>query len=156
MKLHEIYEGIQFTNIMSIAQRIVDLKNRQKFREKMTDAEYKWLMLTCENQSVIRKLTRAVGSYIAPTISYNEIQDEFLSSGGLCAEALNYLREIKRDLDDEAKTKILQATDEVMNSEEMAELAKQQAVIDLQNSYNEAQTDSADRVGALADMATDI
>ena len=74
----------------------------------------------------------------------------------MCAEALNYLREIKRDLDDEAKTKILQATDEVMNSEEMAELAKQQAVIDLQNSYNEAQTDSADRVGALADMATDI
>ena len=106
------------------------MKNKQKFREKMTDAEYKWLMLTCENQSVIRKLTRAVGSYIAPTISYNEIQDEFLSSGGLCAEALNYLREIKRDLDDEAKTKILQATDEVMNSEEMAELAKQQAVID--------------------------
>ena len=50
MKLHEIYEGVQFTNIMSIAQRIVDLKNRQKFREKMTDAEYKWLMLTCENQ----------------------------------------------------------------------------------------------------------
>ena len=49
MKLHEIYEGIQFTNIMSIAQRIVDLKNRQKFREKMSDAEYKWLMLTCEN-----------------------------------------------------------------------------------------------------------
>ena len=64
--------------------------------------------------------------------------------------------EIKRELDYEAETKILQATDEVMNSEEMAQIAQQQAYIDLQNSYNQATNDSAERVGALANLATDI
>ena len=87
---------------------------------------------------------------------WNEIDSEFLRIGSLCAEAINYLREIKQDLDDEAKTAVLRATDEVMNGQEMAELAKQQAYVDLQNSYEDAQTDSAKRVGASADMATDI
>ena len=67
-----------------------------------------------------------------------------------------FLGEIKRDMDYEAETKILQATDEVMNSEEMAQIAQQQAYIDLQNSYNQATNDSAERVGALANLATDI
>ena len=43
-----------------------------------------------------------------------------------------------------------------MNSEEMAEIAKQQAFIDLQNSYTEEQTDSAKRVSSLASLAVDI
>ena len=89
-------------------------------------------------------------------MNYDNIQDEFMRSGGTCAEALNYLNEIKRELDYEAETKILQATDEVMNSEEMAQIAQQQAYIDLQNSYNQATNDSAERVGALANLATDI
>ena len=44
----------------------------------------------------------------------------------------------------------------VMNSEEMAEIAKQQAFIDLQNTYTEEQTDSAKRVSSLASLAVDI
>ena len=59
-------------------------------------------------------------------------------------------------MDDMARTQVLQATDEVMNSEEMAEIAKQQAFIDLQNSYTEEQTDSAKRVSSLAALAVDI
>ena len=39
---------------------------------------------------------------------------------------------------------------------EMAEIAKQQAYIDLQNSYTEETNDSAERVSKLADMAVDI
>ena len=38
-----------------------------------------------------------------------------------------------------------------MNSAEMAEIAKQQAFIDLQNSYTEEQSDSAEHVSSLAD-----
>ena len=59
-------------------------------------------------------------------------------------------------MDDMARTQVLQATDEVMNSEEMAEVAKQQAFIDLQNSYTEEQTDGAKRVSSLASLAVDI
>ena len=59
-------------------------------------------------------------------------------------------------MDEDAHTRLLQATDEVMNSAEMAEIAKQQAFIDLQNSYTEEQTDSAKRVSSLAALAVDI
>ena len=79
-----------------------------------------------------------------------------LRSGSVCAEALNYLREIKRDLDDDAKTLILQATDEHLNSAELQQLAQQQAYIDLQNSYAEAQSDSYERVKKLASSSVDL
>ena len=156
MRLHEIYEGIRYESITTIADRIVGLKSKAKFDGQMTDADWNWLKLTCENQNVISKLSNAVGRYITPTMNYNDIQDEFMRSGGTCAEALNYLNEIKRELDYEAETKILQATDEVMNSAEMAQIAQQQAYIDLQNSYNQATNDNAELVTKLANSATDI
>jgi hypothetical protein len=156
MKLYEIYEGIRAVSIMEIAERIVGLKTKLKFKETISDADWQWLRLTCENQSVLSKLSRAVSTYITPTMNYDNIQDEFLRSGGICAEALNYLEEIKRELNYEAETKILQATDEVMNSEEMAQIAQQQAYIDLQNSYTQATNDNAELVTKLANSATDI
>jgi hypothetical protein len=156
MKLHEIYEGMRYESIMSIADRIVGIKTKMRFREKVKDADWQWLYKTCEDQQVIRKLSRAVGTYITPTMNYNDIQDEFLRSGSLCAEAVNFLREIKRDLNDDAKTKILQTTDEHLNSEALQQLALQQAYVDLQNSYNEAQSDSFERVSKLASSAVDI
>ena len=156
MKLYEIYEGIRAVSIMEIAERIVGLKTKLKFKETISDADWQWLRLTCENQSILSKLSRAVSSYIQPTMSYNEIDDEFLRSGGTCAEASLFLKEIKRDMDYEAETKILQATDEVMNSEEMAQIAQQQAYIDLQNSYTQATNDNAELVTKLANSATDI
>ena len=66
------------------------------------------------------------------------------------------LVETKQYVDDMARTQVLQATDEVMNSTEMAEIAKQQAFIDLQNSHTEEQTNSAKRVSSLAALAVDI
>ena len=156
MRLHEIYEGIRYESITTISDRIVGLKSKAKFDGQMSTADWDWLKLTCENQNVISKLSRAVGRYITPTMNYNDIQDEFMRSGGTCAEALNYLEEIKRELDYEAETKILQATDEVMNSEEMAQIAQQQAYIDLQNSYTQATNDNAELVTKLANSATDI
>ena len=159
MKLYEIYEGIRAVSIMSIAEKIVGLKTKLKFRETISDAEWQWLRLTCENQSVISKLSRASKRYISPTMNYADVPFEFLRSGGTCAEAHLFLNEIKRDMDFEAETRILQATDEVMNSAEMAQMAQmaqQQAYIDLQNSYNQATNDNAELVTKLANSATDI
>ena len=156
VKLHEIYEGVQFVSIMSIAERIVRLKSKATFKQPLTNAEWQWLRLTCENQSVMRKLSRAYSSYIHYNGNWNDVDSELLRSGGTCAEAHNFLKDIKQYMDDMARTQVLQATDEVMNSEEMAEIAKQQAFIDLQNSYTEEQTDSAKRVSSLASLAVDI
>ena len=156
MRLHEIYEGIRYESITTVAEKIVGLKSKAKFDGQMSDADWNWLKLTCENQNVISKLSNAVNRYITPTMNYNDVQEEFMRSGGTCAEALNFLDEIKRELNFDAETKILQATDEVMNSEEMAQIAQQQAYIDLQNSYNQATNDNAELVTKLANSATDI
>ena len=156
MRLHEVYEGVQFVSVMSIAERIVGLKSKATSKQRLTTAEWNWLKLTCENQTVLRRLSRACDKYISFNGDWNAIDSEMLRSGGTCAEAFNFLKEIKRQMDEDAHTRLLQATDEVMNSAEMAEIAKQQAFIDLQNSYTEEQTDSAKRVSSLAALAVDI
>ena len=98
MRLHEIYEGVQFISIMELAERIVGLKSKQKFREPMTNEEWRWLQLTCENQSVLRKLSRACSSYISYNGDWSAVDSEMLRSGGTCAEALNYLKDIKKEM----------------------------------------------------------
>ena len=75
-----------------------------------------------------------------------------LNAAHQLASAIVILKKTKRTLDDAARTKIQQATEEVIHSDEMAEIVKQQAYIDLQNSYAQAQSDSAKRVGVLADL----
>ena len=156
MRLHEVYEGVQFVSIMSIAERIVGLKSKATFKQPLNAAECSWLKLTRENQTVIRRLSRACDKYISFNGGLNAIDSEMLTSGGPCAQAFNYLKEIKKQMDEDPHTRLLQATDEVTNSAEMAEIAKQQAFIDLQNSYNEQQSESAEHVSSLADKAVDI
>ena len=156
MRLHEVYEGVQFVSIMSIAERIAGLKSKAMFKQPLTAAEWSWLKLTSENQTVLRRLCRACDKYISFNGDWNAIDSEMLRSGGTCAQAFNFLKEIKKQMDEDAYTRLLQATDEVMNSTEMAEIAKQQAFIDLQNSYSEQQSDSAEHVGSLAASAVDI
>lgn len=156
MRLHEIYEAVSYVSIMELAEKIVGFKTKIRFREPISDADWNWLLKQCENQQLIRKLTRACDSYITYNGNWNDINDEMLRSGSVCAEALNYLREIKRDLDDDAKTLILQATDEHLNSAELQQLAQQQAYLDLQNSYAEAQSDSYERVKKLASSSVDL
>ena len=156
MRLHEIYEAVSYVSIMELAEKIVGFKTKVRFREPISDADWNWLLKQCENQQLIRKLSRACSSYISYNGNWNDVNDEMLRSGSVCAEALNYLREIKRDLDDDAKTLILQATDEHLNSAELQQLAQQQAYIDLQNSYAEAQSDSYERVKKLASSSVDL
>ena len=156
MKLYEIFEGVSYQSIVSVAEKIVGLKSKAKFDGRISDADWQWLKLTCENQSILSKLSKASNRYISPTTNYADIPFEFLRSGGTCAEAKLFLIDIKRDMDYEAETKILQATDEVMNSEEMAQIAQNQAYLDLQNSYTQATNDNAEIVSKLANSATDI
>ena len=156
MRLHEIYEAVSYVSIMELAEKIVGFKTKVRFREPISDADWNWLLKQCENQQLIRKLSRACNSYVSYNGNWNDVNDEMLRSGSVCAEALNYLREIKRDLDDDAKTLILQATDEHLNSTELQQLAQQQAYLDLQNSYAEAQNDSYERVKKLASSSVDL
>ena len=79
MKLYEIFEGVSYQSIVSVAEKIVGLKSKAKFDGQISDADWQWLKLTCENQNVISKLSRAVGRYITPTMNYNDIQDEFMN-----------------------------------------------------------------------------
>ena len=79
-----------------------------------------------------------------------------LDTAGDLARAYMVLVDVKQKLDAESRTKIQQATDEVVHSDEMRELAKQQAFVDLQNSYAQADGESAQIVRALANLSTDI
>jgi hypothetical protein len=81
---------------------------------------------------------------------------EMLTTASNLARALSILHNMKEKMDDDSKTRMAQATDEIIQSDEMRELVKQQAYIDLQNSYAQAESESAERVGALASLATDI
>lgn len=156
MRLHEIYEAVSYVSILELAEKIVGFKTKVRFREPISDADWNWLLKQCENQQLIRKLTRACDSYITYNGNWNDVDNEMLRSGSVCAEALNYLREIKRDLDDDARTQILQSTDEHLNSEALQQLALQSAYVDLQNSYAEAQSDSYERVKKLASSSVDL
>ena len=77
MRLHEVYEGIRYESITTVAEKIVSLKSKAKFDGQMSDADWNWLKLTCENQNVISKLSNADNRYITPTMNYNDVQDEY-------------------------------------------------------------------------------
>jgi hypothetical protein len=111
--------------------------------------EWQWLKLNSENQSLLRSLSKGTNK----CINHNEYYDddsEYLSTASLFAEAHMYLLSIKQQLDDDARTAVLHATDEAMNTEELRQLAQAKAYNELQATYAENQVDSFERVDALA------
>ena len=156
MKLHEIYEGyVRFRSVREIASRILSIEMSIKYDGKCKQQDLDWLVLKCEDENLLNSLRREAKRYT----NFNKLgfgDGNYLTTASDLAKALDVLVQEKRTLDDKARTKINQATDEVIHSDEMAEIVKQQAYIDLQNSYAQAESDSAKRVGALAKSATDI
>ena len=155
MKLHEIYEGyVRFTSVRAIASKILTLDKLIRWDGKCKQEDYDWLLLKCEDEGLHQALRKQCSRHTNHhSITYGE--GEMLNTAHELASALEVLNKTKQNLDDEARTKFLQVTDEVIHSDEMRELAKQQAFVDLQNSYTKAESDSAKRVGALADSAVD-
>ena len=156
MKLHEIYAGyVRFTGVRAIASKILTIDKQIRWDGKCEQEDYDWLLLKCEDEGLLQALRKQCSRHTNHhSITYGE--GEMLNTAHELASALEVLNKTKQNLDDKARTKINQATDEVIHSDEMAEIVKQQAYIDLQNSYAQAESDSAKRVGALAKSATDI
>ena len=156
MKLHEIYEGyVRFRSVREIASRILSIEMSIKYDGKCKQQDLDWLALKSEDENLLNSLRREAKRYT----NYNKLgfgDGNYLTTASDLAKALDVLVQEKRTLDGKARTKINQATDEVIHSDEMAEIVKQQAYIDLQNSYAQDESDSAKRVGALAKSATDI
>ena len=156
MKLHEIYEGyVRFRSVREIASRILSIEMSIKYDGKCKQQDLDWLVLKSEDENLLNSLRREAKRYTnSNKLGFGD--GNYLTTASDLAKALDVLVQEKRTLDDAARTKINQATDEVIHSDEMAEIVKQQAYIDLQNSYAQAESDSAKRVGALAKSATDI
>ena len=123
-------------SVRSIATRILELKHRVQFGGQLTDAEWQWLRLSSENQSLLRSLRKGMKKYINHNKYYDD-DSEYLSTASLYAEAHMYLLRIKQQLDDDARTAVLHATDEAMNTEELRQLAQAKAYNELQATYAE-------------------
>jgi hypothetical protein len=152
MKLQEIYEGVKSVSIRTIATRILELKHRVQFGGMLAKQEWRWLELSSENQSLLRSLHKGMSKYINHNKYYDD-DSEYLSTASLFAEAHMYLLTIKQQLDDDARTAVLHATDEAMNTEELRQLAQAKAYNELQATYAENQADSFERVDALAQQS---
>jgi hypothetical protein len=152
VKLQEIYEGERSVSVRTIATRIVELKHRMQFGRTLTMQEWQWLRLSSENQSLLRGLHKGTNKYINRNNCYDD-DSEYLSTASVFAEAHMYLLAIKQQLDDEARTSVLHATDEAMNTEELRQLAQAKAYNELQATCAENQADSFERVDALAQQS---
>lgn len=136
-------------SVRTIATRIVELKHRMQFGRVLTMQEWQWLKLNSENQSLLRSLSKGMNKYINHNKYYDD-DSEYLSTASLFAEAHMYLLSIKQQLDDDARTAVLHATDEAMNTEELRQLVQAKAYNELQATYAENQVDSFERIDALA------
>ena len=152
MKLQEIYEGVRRVGVRTIATRILELKHRVQFGGVLTMQEWQWLRLSSENQSLLRGLHQGMNKYINRNNCYDD-DSEYLSTASSFAEAHLYLKQIKQQLDDDARTGVMHATDEAMNTEELRQLAQAKAFNELQATYAESQADSFGRVDALAQQS---
>lgn len=136
MKLQEIYEGAQSVSVRTIATRVLELKHRVQFGGMLTMQEWQWLRLSSEKQSLLRGLHKGMKKYINRNNCYDD-GSEYLSTASLYAEAHLYLLSIKQQLDDDAITAVLHATDEAMTTEELRQLVQAKA-------YNELQSNCAE------------
>jgi hypothetical protein len=149
VKVQEIYEGERSVSMRTIATRIVELKHRMQFGRTLTMQEWRWLRLSSENQSLLRGLHKGMKKYINRN-NYNDDDSEYLSTASVFAEAHMYLLAIKQQLDDDARTAVLHATDEAMNTKELRQLAQAKVYNELQTTYAENQEDRFERIDALA------
>ena len=142
---------MRFTSVRNIAVKILKIHKQIKWEGKCKQEDYDWLQLKCEDEGLLQTLSRAISKHTNHnSITYGD--GAMLDTAHQLASAILILKKTKRTLDDAARTKIQQATDEVIHSDEMAEIVKQQAYIDLQNSYVQAESESAKRVGVLANL----
>lgn len=151
MRLFEI-ATVEKTSAIELARKIIEVYES----ENATVAEYNWLVRKSEDEYAKHILNKAIGRRSFNYLKVDEIDDYLLDDASTLCRAMNILREVEKMTHLKAETAIKQSTDEFLNSEELKQLAQQQAYIDLQNAYKDNVSDSAKRVSSLASLATEL
>jgi len=151
MRLFEI-AVVEKTSAIELARKIIDLYNC----DNLSVAEYNWLVRKSEDEYAKHILNKAISRRSFNYMKVDEIDDYLLDDASTLCRAVNILREIEKMTHLKAETAIKQSTDEFLNSEELKQLAQQQAYVDLQNSYAEDYADSSKHVSKLAQRASKI
>ena len=151
MRIFEIAQVEQVSGF-DLARRIIEIYNS----ENATVSEYKWLVAKSKDDYAKHILNKALSSRQVNYMRAYDIDDVILDEAGELAEALNILSEIEKEQQLRTTTKIKQATDEFINSEELRKLAQQQIYRDMQDEYAEETAKSSAIVSKLASRATRI
>ena len=151
MRIFEIAQVEQVSGF-DLARRIIEIYNS----ENATVAEYKWLVAKSKDDYAKHILNKALSSRQVNYMRAYDIDDVILDEAGELAEALNILSEIEKEQQLRTTTKIKQATDEFINSEELRKLAQQQIYRDIQDEYAEETAKNSAIVSKLASRATRI
>ena len=102
-----------------LARRIIEIYNS----ENATVSEYKWLVAKSKDDYAKHILNKTLSSRQVNYMRAYDIDDVILDEAGELAEALNILSEIEKEQQLRTTTKIKQATDDFINSEELRKLA---------------------------------
>ena len=151
MRIFEIAQVEQVSGF-DLARRIIEIYNS----ENATVAEYKWLVAKSKDDYAKHILNKTLSSRQVNYMRAHDIDDVILDEAGELAEALNILSEIEKEQQLRTTTKIKQATDDFINSEELRKLAQQQIYRDMQDEYAEETAKSSAIVSKLASRATRI
>ena len=151
MRIFEIAQVEQVSGF-DLARRIIEIYNS----ENATVSEYKWLVAKSKDDYAKHILNKTLSSRQVNYMRAYDIDDVILDEAGELAEALNILSEIEKEQQLRTTTKIKQATDEFINSEELRKLAQQQIYRDMQDEYAEETAKSSAIVSKLASRATRI
>lgn len=151
MRLFEI-ANVERMSAIDIARQIIDVYHS----ENPTVAEYNWLIRKSEDEYAKHLMGKAMGRYSFNYFDIDSIDGGMLDDASELAQALNILTEIEEEQKLRAETKIKQATDEFLNSEEIKLLAQQKAYADLQNTYAKHVADNNAVVSNLAQQANTL
>ena len=151
MRMFEIAQ-VERMSGFDLARRIIEIYNS----ENATVSEYKWLVAKSKDDYAKHILNKTLSSRQVNYMRAHDIDDVILDEAGELAEALNILSEIEREQQLRTTTKIKQATDEFINSEELRNLAQQQIYRDMQDEYAEETAKNSAIVSKLASRATRI
>ena len=151
MRIFEIAQVEQVSGF-DLARRIIEIYNS----ENATVSEYKWLVAKSKDDYAKHILNKTLSSRQVNYMRAYDIDDVILDEAGELAEALNILSEIEKEQQLRTTTKIKQATDDFINSEELRKLAQQQIYRDMQDEYAEETAKSSAIVSKLASRATRI
>ena len=151
MRIYEV-ATVERISAVDLAQKIVRIYNMPN----PTVSDYRWLLAKSEDEYAKHIINRALGKNYVDTYRLDDVDFYELDRASTLAQALNILNTVEHQINLRAKSEIKQSTDEFLNSEEIKQLAKEKAYVDLQNAYADKVSKSEAHVSSLASLAVDI